>query len=121
MLDCAAISCKLVRKTIIVSEHCHCAACIQPLLHKHADAPSSSALQDCHVMAMPVQVPLPAQLNPDHPIDLHAATVAEVAAEEPANNLRKLLLSLDICSCCRMMLAKMAKVLTMLVQTDCCN
>lgn len=33
------------------------------------------------------------QLNPEHPIDLHAATVAEAAAEEPANTLREALLS----------------------------
>ena len=33
------------------------------------------------------------QLNPEHPIDLHAATVAEAAAEEPANALREALLS----------------------------
>ena len=33
------------------------------------------------------------QLNPEHPIDLHAATVAEAAAEEPANALREAPLS----------------------------
>lgn len=61
----------------------------------HAQASWISASLHCHDHVQNVQVPLAAQLNPDHPIDLHAATVAEVAAEEPANNLRKLLESLS--------------------------